>query len=331
MPFRRPAIFIYDRGYMFRIQFLLCLILSVVITGSSRAQSDSKMPADASTIARKAATLAESGHCVQALPVLKKSLRVEDKELRRKIALDGVRCAMTLHQPDSALEFLHLLAREFPQDPDALYVAIHAYSDLSASSSQELARTAPSSYQAHELLAESFESQGKWEDAEKEYRGILKQNPNLPGIHFRLGRALLSVPNPSPDAAAEAKKEFEQELQIDPNNAGAEYVLGELARQSQQWDEAVKHFSHAAKLDSQFGEAFLGLGSSLLSEKQYADAIAPLEVAVRLEPKNPDAHYNLAMAYTRAGRKEDGEKEFAIHRRILGNDGGAADQATEAK
>jgi Tfp pilus assembly protein PilF len=331
MPFRRPAIFIYDRGYMFRFKFLLGVILSVMITGSSRAQSDSKTPADASATARKAAALAESGHCVQALPALKKSLRVEDKELRRKIALDGVRCAMTLHQPDSALEFLHLLAREFPQDPDALYVAIHAYSDLSASSSQELARTAPSSYQAHELLAESFESQGKWEDAEKEYRGILKQNPNLPGIHFRLGRALLSVPNPSPDAAAEAKKEFEQELQIDPNNAGAEYVLGELARQSQQWDEAVKHFSHAAKLDSQFGEAFLGLGSSLLSEKQYADAIAPLEVAVRLEPKNPDAHYNLAMAYTRAGRKEDGEKEFAIHRRILGNDGGAVEQPAEAK
>ena len=41
---------------------------------------------------------------------------------------------------------------------------------------------------------------------------------------------------------AEAKKEFEQELQIDPSNAGAEYVLGELARQSQQWDEAVKRF-----------------------------------------------------------------------------------------
>jgi Tfp pilus assembly protein PilF len=317
---------------MFRFQFLLCVVLSVVIAGgNSRGQSVSKAPADGSTVARNAATLAESGNCVQALPVLKQSLRVEDKELRRKIGLDGVRCAMTLHQPDSALEFLHLLAREFPQDPDALYVAIHAYSDLSASASQELARTAPSSYQAHELLAESFESQGKWEDAQKEYRGILKQNPNLPGIHFRLGRALLSVPNPSPDAASEAKKEFEQELQIDPSNAGAEYVLGELARQSQQWDEAVKHFSHAAKFDPQFGEAFLGLGASLLSEKQYADAIAPLETAVKLEPRNPDAHYNLAMAYTRAGRKQDGEKEFAIHRRILGNDGGAAEQPAEAK
>jgi len=58
---------------------------------------------------------------------------VKDKELRRKIGLDGVRCAMTVHQTDAALEFLRVLAREFPTDPDALYVSIHAYSDLSTS------------------------------------------------------------------------------------------------------------------------------------------------------------------------------------------------------
>jgi tetratricopeptide (TPR) repeat protein len=179
-------------------------------------------------------------------------------------------------------------------------------------------------------LAESFESQGKWDDAVKEYRAILKQDPNLPGIHFRLGRALLSQPNPSPDVASDAKQEFERELQIDPKNAGAEYVLGELARQNQQWEDAIKHFSRAAKLDPQFGEAFFGLGASLVSEKQYADAIVPLETAVKLEPRNPDAHYNLAMAYTRAGRKQDGDKEFAIHRRLIGNESGATDQTPAA-
>jgi Tfp pilus assembly protein PilF len=203
-------------------------------------------------------------------------------------------------------------------------------SDLSTFLSQELARNDPSSYQAHELLAESFEEQGKWDEAEKEYRTILKQDPTLPGIYFRLGRALLSRPNPGADVAAEAKKEFEQELQIDPNNAGAEYVLGELARQGQQWDEAVKHFSRATKLDPQFGEAFLGLGSSLVFEKQFADAIAPLETAVRLEPGNPDAHYSLAMAYTRTGRKQEGEKEFAIHQQIIQGSGNAAEQQSGA-
>jgi Tfp pilus assembly protein PilF len=314
---------------MFRPQSLVCFMLFVAHAGGSGvAQSVSQAAADPTPSLRNAIAQAEGGHCAEALVSLKKSIgQVKDKELRRKIGLDGVRCAMTLHQTDAALDFLHLLAREFPQDPDALYVAVHAYSDLSTSASQELARKAPSSYQAHELLAESFESQGKWEEAEKEYRGILKKDPSLPGIHFRLGRALLSKPNPGPDVASDAKQEFEKELQIDPKNAGAEYVLGELARQHQEWDEAVKRFSRAAKLDPQFGEAFLGLGASLVSEKQYADAITPLETAVRLEPGNPDAHYSLAMAYTRAGRKPDGDREFAIHQRLIGNGGGASEPA----
>jgi tetratricopeptide (TPR) repeat protein len=306
---------------MLRLFFLLCVaLLAGPVPGA--VQAGGKPAADSSSIAHRVTTLAENGHCAEAMPSVRKSLAaVKDRDLKRKLALDGVRCAMALHQNDSALEFLRILSRDFPDDPDALYVSIHAFSDLSTFLSQELARTAPSSYQAHELLAESFESRGNWDNAEKEYRAILKEDPNLPGIHFRLGRALLSRPNPSADVAAEAKSEFEQELKIDPNNAGAEYVLGELARQGQDWEEAVKHFSRASKLDPQFGEAFFGLGSSLVAEKQFEQAIAPLEVAVKLEPGNPDAHYSLGMAYTRVGRKQDGEKEFAIHKQIMSTGG----------
>jgi Tfp pilus assembly protein PilF len=291
----------------------------------SEAQSASKPTPDSSSIARHAVDLAENGHCSDALPPLTKSFaQIKERELKLKVGADGVRCAMAMHQAGTALDFLRTLQREFPKDPDVLYVAVHAYSDLSTMASQELARDDASSYQAHELLAEAFESEGKWNDAEKEYRGILQQNPNLPGIHFRLGRLLLSKPDPSADATNEAKQEFADELKIDPKNAGAEYVLGELARQGQQWDEAASHFSRAAKLDPQFGEAFLGLGMALIAEKQFADAIAPLQMAVKLTPKNPDAHYNLALAYSRSGRKQEGEKEFAIHQSLIGESSGQA-------
>jgi tetratricopeptide (TPR) repeat protein len=296
------------------------------------AQTVATKSPDSSGAARAAVALAEGGHCPEALPALKKSIRqIYDKDLKRKAGLAGLHCAMTLDHADAALDFLQVLAHDFPADPDALYAEVHAFSDLSTRASQDLAVKAPSSSPAHELLAESYEAQGKWKQAEKEYQGILGQNPNAPGIHFRVGRLLLSQPNPSPDVADQAKHEFEQELQIDPTNAGAEYVLGELARQNQQWDEAVARFSRAAKLDAHFGEAFLGLGMSLLAEKKYADALNPLETAVRLEPRNPDAHYNLAMAYTRTGHKEDGEKEFAIHKRLIANDGGAVQPSQPEK
>ena len=315
------------RSLIFSVSSFL-LVAGSLGTGQTAPKESYDSPAGA----RKAVALAEGGHCGDALPALRKSIRqISDKDLKRKAGLAGMHCAMTLDRPEAALDFLQVMAREFPNDPDVLYAEVHAFSDLSTRASQELAMKAPSSAAAHELLAESYEGQGKWKEAEKEYRGILVQNPNAPGIHFRLGRVLLSQPNPSPDVAQEAKHEFQQELQIDPTNAGADYVLGELARQAQQWDEAVNRFSRAAKLDASFAEAFLGLGMSLLAEKKYAEALPPLETAVRLEPRNPDAHYNLAMAYTRAGRKEDGEKEFAIHKRLIANDGGAVQPSQPEK
>jgi tetratricopeptide (TPR) repeat protein len=269
-----------------------------------------------------AADLAESGRCNEAFPILKKSLhQVTDKDLKKRVGLDGVRCAMTLNQFDQAQDFLQMLNREFPRDPTVLYVSIHAFSDLATRKSQELAQYAPQSAEAHELNAEAYEMQGKWDNAEKEYRGILQQDPKMAGIHFRLGRLLLSKPNPSPEVADEAKKEFVQELRIDPNNAGAEYVLGELARQGQSYDEAAIHFERATKLDTSFGDAFLGLGESLVSAKKFSEAVTPLQMAVKLEPMNPATHYNLALAYSRTGRREDAEQQFAIHRQMTQGNG----------
>ena len=293
-----------------KISVFLGLVSLIPFTASS--QDKPSQAASASVV--QATKLSESGHCSEALPVLKRSAsHVTDRELKRRAGLAGVRCAMNLNQPAQAIEFLQWLGRDFPGDPEVLYVATHAYSDLSVRASQELMQRAPTSYQVHELNAESLEVQGKWEEAAAEYRKILEQNPRLPGIHYRLGRVLLSAP-PSDNMADEAKKEFQQELKIDPKNAGAEYVLGELAREAQQWDDAIKHFSRATTLDRGFSDAFFGLGRSLNSADRSAEAIAPLENFVKMQPQEPAGHFQLATAYNHAGRKANAEKEFALYR-----------------
>jgi len=297
----------------------LAALLCAILPANTQAQSKSAAASspDLSQSIQKGLNLAKSGHCNEALPLLKKSSGlVEDKSLKRDAGLAGVRCGLYTNQPDAVTDFLRALNRDFPRDPEILYISVHAHSDLSTRYAQELARFAPNSYPAHELNAESLELQGKWDDAAKEYQQILKQNPNLPGIHFRMGRLLLSKPNPPSDVAAQARAEFEQELKIDPSNAEAEFILGELARQDQQWDDAVKHFSRASQLDAGFGDAFLGLGASLIATKKFAEAVPALEAAVKLQPTNPVAHYNLATAYSRTGKKAEADKEFAIHRQM---------------
>jgi len=305
----------------------LIFLVPAMSLSSSAQVSGKAAPAVTPAAAEHAATLAESGRCVEALPVLAKSAaHITDRELQKRVSLDGVRCATTLQQMEPLQELLRLLSRQFPHDPEVLYILTHAYSDLAARAAAELATSAPTSIPALEMDADAAEPQGKWDQAEKDYRKILEQNPRYPGIHFRLARLILSKPSPPADFAEQAKKELQQELEIDPANAGAEYVLGELARQAQDLPEAVKHFSKATELDPNFSDAYLGLGMALLAEKKYPEAVAPLEKAVKLQPANPAGHYSLATAYARTGRREDAEREFALQQKTAGPAGGQGAQ-----
>jgi predicted Zn-dependent protease len=289
----------------------------VVATTTAFGQTRPVAAPDYGSAVEQAIDLAAKGRCQQALPVLKRSAgHISDKDLKYRAGMATARCAMSLGQAETAVTTLFFLNREFPHDPEVLYITTHYYGELASRASQELAATAPSSYQALELEAEAMESQSRWEDAAAEYKKILEQNPNVPGIHFRLGRVALSKDG-SPANTQEAKREFEEELKIDPSNASAEFSLGEIARRASQWDEAISRFTNACKLDSGFSEAFLALGMSLNSAERYSEAVAPLERYMKMLPADPAGHYQLSIAYARTGRKEDAARETAIQRQII--------------
>lgn len=315
---RRMRLSLRVSQYSFLAVLLPC-ILATVTLGSAQTSSKPASPAVGAEVDR-AMKLAEEGHCTQALPLLRKSIRqTVNRDLKKRVGLYGLRCAMTHSTPYDALEFLSVLSRDFPRDPEVLYAATHAFSDLSLHASQDLAREAPFSYQVHLLNAEALELQQKWDEAATEYRRILEINPFLPGTHARLGRALLAKAQPSPEAVAQAKKEFEQELEVDPRNASAEYVLGELAKNDNDLSAAIRHYSRATKLDVDFGEAYLGLGAALVSAKRFSEAIPPLETYEKLAADSPTGHYQLALAYNGVGRREDANREAALQRQSAEN------------
>jgi Tfp pilus assembly protein PilF len=240
-----------------------------------------------------------------------------DADMKKRAGLLGVRCAMTLDDRAAAGEFLGVLVRAFPRDPEVLYVTVHAYSDLSTRAAQELAVTAPQSTQAKKLSAESLLVQGKWEAAVKEYDEILAKAPQERGIHYRIAEILISRPEVTPTEAEKAKQELLKELEIDSRNAAAEFILGEIARQASDWPEAIERFSRAARLDANFGNAFMGWGAALVATQRYEEAVAPLRQAAMLQPGNTSAHYNLGLALLRSGKKEEADKEFAVQKRLL--------------
>lgn len=277
-------------------------------------QSKSPTPPHSTLSPEKAIALAEQGRCRESLSALKHAIAGQGpSETRKQAGVLGVRCSLAIDDRDSALDFIQLLNKHFAQDPDVLFVVVHAYSDLSTRTAQDLGRTAPQSMAAHKLNAEALEVQGKWEPAQLEYEEMIKKEPNARGIHFLLGRLLLSRPDAGPDAPERAKQEFLKEIQIDPNNAGAIYILGELDRRDQKWDEAISRYTQAIKVDPNLAEAYLGLGYCLVNLKKYEDAIPPLRTAERLMPQNPEVHHSLGTALQRTGHKDEAQKEFAIH------------------
>lgn len=288
---------------------LLCLAVALSTPfefGQAQAKPDS------SALVQRGIKLVESGRCKEAIPLLKRGLAsVTDKTLRYDGGMATVRCAMAVNDDQTTVDTLLMLERMAPDDPEVLYTAAHVFSEIGMRSADRLQTRLPDSIQAQRIQAEGMESQGKNADAAQIYKKILADHPKTPGIHYRLGQIDLAIAGDT-GSTDEARKEFEAETQVDPTNASAEFVLGELDRRAGNWEPAIRHFSRAAQLDVGFSEARLALGMSLAASGKYADAIPPLETYVKMQPEDPAGHYQLAMAYAHTGNQAGAAREMAL-------------------
>ena len=256
--------------------------------------------------------LASTGHCQEALRILQKAdLRVLNKNSRYEASMAIAQCGMSMDEEDAVLESLLLLNREFPNDAKVLYITTRYYSELANRAAQKLLNRAGDSAEAQELLAESYQARGEFENATAKYRKILEQYPTQPGIHYQLGRIILAKPL-TPELAEDARKEFEAELQINPGSPAAEFMLGDLAWRQQRSEEAIEHFSRATKLDVSLAQPYLGLGIALNGAGKFADAIESLKKYVELDPGDPAGYYQLAIAYARSGNKQEAERQRSL-------------------
>jgi tetratricopeptide (TPR) repeat protein len=76
--------------------------------------------------------------------------------------------------------------------------------------------------------------------------------------------------------------------------------------------EQARHlFEQALRLDPGSAKVHLALGKLLLKHGQLSLAIPEFERAVRADPENPDAYYNLATAYRNVGQREKSTQAFS--------------------
>jgi tetratricopeptide (TPR) repeat protein len=252
-----------------------------------------------------ALTQAALGDCASAIPTLTK------EPLDRLGGLAAVKCYSALG--DSAREFSLLaeLQKQFPNDADVLYLGAKQHMKAFNDATFAMFQRSPSSYRVHELSADIFEVQNRFDDAITEYRKAIELNPNAPDLHFRLGRALL-LQSHSPEALEQAAAEFRSELRLNPEDASCEFQLGQIAQVETKAADARKHFEQAVKLAPTFVQALLALGKIEAAAKSYARAEELLGQAIKLEPTNEAAHYALMSAYRDSGQMDRAKTEKAV-------------------
>jgi predicted Zn-dependent protease len=267
-----------------------------------------------------AMSLSELGQHTEALPALQKGFdQSVDPVLRRVAGLHLQRAYTALGRDSDAVQVALGLSRLYPDDPEVLYHAGRLFANFAYLQTIRLSKVAPDSVWMHQAAGEANESQGLYDEALREYRQVLALAPRRPGIHFRIGRTLLAqsqAERAGTSGVDAARQAFEAELGIDPTNANAAYEIGELARKAADFEAARQYFERALKHYPEFEDALVGLGRTLIVLGQPAEAVSKLQAAIKQDPANEVAHYQLAQAYRALGRSADQEKALAEFTRL---------------
>jgi tetratricopeptide (TPR) repeat protein len=269
-------------------------------------------PSDAAARTFLALSRAATGACDAARTELEQQLtNNSEAALRRLAGIALVQCGLARNRLADVWPVLNQLQKSFPDDADVLYETARVHMKAWNDAVFQMHQKTPASFRVNQLSGEIFETQARYQEAAAEYRKAIQKNPTALNLHYRLGRALL-LQSHEPANLREARKEFEAELALNPSDAVAEYQVGQILQAEQNPVLAAARFEKAATLDPNFAEALIALAKTRSDAKKYAEAIALLERAVKLQPASEAAHYALMLAYRNAGRMEDAQREKAV-------------------
>jgi len=263
--------------------------------------------------------LAELGQFDEALPRLQKGFQqTSDSEVRRMCGLQLLRAYPALRRDPDAVETSLTLNRLYPDDPEVLYHTGRIYGIFAYTVMTKLKDTAPGSIWTLQAQGELHEAQNEYEEAIFTFNHMLELDPRRPGIHYRLGRVYLSRfrEHQKPEDREAAQREFRDELTTDPRNGNAKYELANIETDLGNLTEATTLYEEIVERFPDFEEALVGLGGVYLDSHKPAQALAVLERAIKLNPKDDVAWYRMARADRATGNKEAQMKAIATFQEL---------------
>ena len=150
-----------------------------------------------------------------------------------------------------------------------------------------------------------------YEGSQSCYRKALERQPGLALAHYEIGESLLRLDRPS-----DAIPELRQELLRSPDNPNVLAALGFALLQTSQKAEAQTVLESAVTMHPEHAEAQYELGKLLLDAGNVPAAIPHLEASESADASKDYVHYQLGVAYRKAGRAADAGRELRVYREI---------------
>ncbi|MGO9109004.1 MAG: tetratricopeptide repeat protein [Thermoguttaceae bacterium] len=141
---------------------------------------------------------------------------------------------------------------------------------------------------------------GRLHAAERIYRQVLEAEPNHAEAIHLLGVIAYQVGNPD-----EALARYRRALELMPDLAGAHINLGNALRDQGNLDEALDCYRQALELEPDFVGAHYNLGIALKEQGKLNEAVTCDRRALELEPGFAEAHNNLGNALRDQGKLDE--------------------------
>ena len=163
------------------------------------------------------------------------------------------------------------------------------------------------SAEAHLLMASILLLADDAQAALKEAQRALELNPKLPTVQAWYGRVLMRLGD-----TEKAKVAFKSELATNANDFDSNLYLGILLRQDRLTDEALAYLQRAIQLRPREQYARYHLAAVYAAAGKPATALPLLEGVLKEHGDFVEARVLLASVYYRLNRKEDGDKQKAL-------------------
>jgi tetratricopeptide (TPR) repeat protein len=154
--------------------------------------------------------------------------------------------------------------------------------------------------EAHNNLGGVLFQKGNVDEAIAQYQEALQINPNDAVVHNSLGSALFQK-----GGVDEAIAQYQTALQINPDFADAHYNFGIALFKMGQVDEAIVHYQKALQIKPDYAEACNNLGNALLQKGRVDEAITHCQTALQIKPDYAEAHINLGNALLQKGQVDE--------------------------